>query len=329
MRIILSRTDGIGDVVLTLPMAGALKEKFPDCTIIFLGRNYTRPVIECSRFIDQFVSWDDASRDPDPISFLASLQAGAIIHAFPVKEICRTAKKARIPLRIATARRYFTWFTCNRLLHIPRRNSDLHEAQLNLKMLGPLGINRTFSLSEIPALYGFLPALPDIPIQHPAPGKLNLILHPKSKGSAREWGLDNFSKLIDLLPKEKFNIMVTGTTEEGAMMRKFLEKYHDRVQDMTGKLNLAEFISLIHNSDALVAASTGPLHLAAASGIHAIGLYAPMRPIFPTRWAPLGKNADFLVIEKQCRDCRKTTDCQCIRDISPESVAERLTISEI
>jgi ADP-heptose:LPS heptosyltransferase len=98
---------------------------------------------------------------------------------------------------------------------------------------------------------------------------------------------------------------------------------------MTGKLNLAEFISLIHNSDALVAASTGPLHLAAASGIHAIGLYAPMRPIFPTRWAPLGKNADFLVIEKQCRDCRKTTDCQCIRDISPESVAERLTISEI
>jgi hypothetical protein len=40
MRIILCRTDRIGDVILTLPMAGVLKEKFPGCTVIFLGRNY-------------------------------------------------------------------------------------------------------------------------------------------------------------------------------------------------------------------------------------------------------------------------------------------------
>ena len=37
MRIILSRTDSIGDVVLTLPMAAALKQSFPGCTVVFLG----------------------------------------------------------------------------------------------------------------------------------------------------------------------------------------------------------------------------------------------------------------------------------------------------
>ena len=38
------------------------------------------------------------------------------------------------------------------------------------------------------------------------PQKFNLILHPKSKGSAPEWGLNNFEKLIRLLPKDKFKI---------------------------------------------------------------------------------------------------------------------------
>ena len=335
MRIILSRTDSIGDVVLTLPMAGVLKKTFPDCTLIFIGRDYTRPVIELSKHIDLFVNWDEISGIGEPASRVRSftkLRADAIVHIFPVKDICRLAKQAEIPLRIATARRTFTWGTCNRLLHIPRRNSNLHEAQLNLKMLRAFGIDPEFPLSEIPEYYGIRKPASDT--QDPVSGilhpeRFNLILHPKSKGSAREWGLENFSSLIDLLPEEKFNIMVTGTAAEGALMTGFLKKYSARITDLTGKLDLSGLISLIGSSDALVAASTGPLHIAAALGTHAIGLYAPMRPIFPRRWAPLGKKADFLVLDKKCTDCRKTMNCRCIRSITPESVVEKLTISEI
>jgi len=58
-RIIISRTDSIGDVVLTLPMAGALKEINPGCKIIFLGRDYTRDVVSLSKHVDEFASWDD------------------------------------------------------------------------------------------------------------------------------------------------------------------------------------------------------------------------------------------------------------------------------
>lgn len=336
MRIILSRTDSIGDVVLTLPMAGVLKQNFPDAVLIFLGRDYTRPVVELSRFIDRFVSWDEiaAARDKrSKIDFLARLEADVVIHVFPVKEICRVAKQAGIPLRIATARRYFTWTTCNRLMHIPRRNSKLHEAQLNLKMLRPLGIDRPFHLDEIPPFYGISPSRVPRPetvqpaglVHHQDNTIVTVILHPKSKGSAREWGLPNYSKLIGLLPEKKFRIFITGTAEEGAQMEDFLRNHASRVIDMTGKLNLSELISLIGVSDALVAASTGPLHIAAALGIHAIGIYAPMRPIFPQRWAPVGVNADHLVLEKKCNDCRKTMDCHCIRSITPESVALKLT----
>jgi ADP-heptose:LPS heptosyltransferase len=42
---VISRTDSIGDVILTLPMAQVLKLNFPDSTISFLGRSYTREII--------------------------------------------------------------------------------------------------------------------------------------------------------------------------------------------------------------------------------------------------------------------------------------------
>jgi heptosyltransferase-3 len=57
---------------------------------------------------------------------------------------------------------------------------------------------------------------------------------------------------------------------------------------------LDELIAFIFNADGLLASGTGPLHLAAASGIHALGLFPPSRPIHPGRWAPLGKKAEYL-----------------------------------
>ena len=263
------------------------------------------------------------------MELLKELKADVIIHVFPVKEICVAAKRAGIPVRIATARRFFTLFTCNRLLHIPRKNSDLHEAQLNLKMLKGLGMEREFGLEEIWSLYGMNGRTGGQADgwtggRGDEGGRFRLILHPKSKGSAREWGLENFSKLIDLLPVDTFEIIVTGTKDEGSMMAGFLEHHRGRITDLTGKLTLAELIDLIGSSDGLVAASTGPLHIAAALGIRAVGLYAPMRPIFPQRWAPVGKNATFLVLDKNCSDCRRSMDCKCIRSIRPEEVVEKL-----
>ena len=341
-NIILSRTDSIGDVILTLPMAGVLKRYIPGCTITFLGRSYTKPAIEACENVDHFLAWDEIQL-PDARYRIKDLNADLIIHVFPDRTICKLAKQAGIPIRIATSHRWFTQLYCNELLHFSRMNSDLHEAQLNLKMLAPLGITEEFTLAEIPNYYGLtkLPSGNPTPspspkgegsssepasgIRHPASGILNLILHPKSKGSAREWGLDNFSRLIDLLPKDKFNVFITGTKEDGYLMKDFLEKHKDDVTDLTGKLTLSELISFIASCDGLVAASTGPLHIAAALGKHVLGLYAPMKPIYPKRWAPLGKNADYLVFDKEgCTDCKKSTDCSCIRGIRPEEVAEKL-----
>ena len=89
-------------------------------------------------------------------------------------------------------------------------------------------------------------------------------------------------------------------------------------------MNLDQLIGFIDKSDGILAASTGPLHIAAALSKNALGIYAPMRPIFPTRWAPIGKNAHFFVLNKNCNACKKSAKCICIEEINPLDIAQKL-----
>lgn len=316
--IIISRTDSIGDVVLTLPMAGIIKNKFSNCKIIFLGRNYTKDVISLSQHVDDFLSYDDVIKlnKNERIEYFKKLNATHIIHVFPVKEIAYLAKLSKIKTRIGTTNRVWHWFTCNEKVKLSRKNSDLHEAQLNIKLLAPLGINKNYTTDEISKNYGFtkIPTLETNNINLIDKNKTTIILHPKSKGSAREWGLENFSSLITQLDKVKYQIFISGTAQEGELVKDLLIK-HPEVINLTGKLSLQQFIAFINHCDVLIAASTGPLHISAALNKKAIGLFAPMKPIHPGRWKPLGVNAHYLVLNKDCNDCKKNMDCNCIRQI--------------
>lgn len=326
-RIIISRTDSIGDVILTLPVAGFLKTIFPTAELIFLGRNYTRDVVALSTNIDHFVSWDEVENHDvlKQINFLKEIKADTILHIFPKYEIARAAYKAKILNRIGSTGRIYHYRYCNKLVKLSRKNSSLHEAQLNFKLLKPLiGKVEIPTLEEIQKYYGFQKkSLKDDKIAALLDqNKFNIILHPKSKGSAREWPLNNYSDLINLLPEEHFKIFITGTNDEGKLMQKFLAENKTRITDLTGKFSLKELIAFIAAADGLLAASTGPLHLAAAMGKITVGIYPSIQPMDPGRWAPVGKNAHFLVKDKKCSDCRNSLNCHCINEISPQQVSD-------
>jgi len=327
-RIIISRTDSIGDVILTLPLAGILKRKYPRSKMVFLGRSYTEEVIAACKHIDSFLDWDEISRagKQEGTSMLASEEADLIIHVFPRREIALMARKAMIPYRLGTTNRLYHWGNCNRLVSLSRRKSELHEAQLNIKLASGITGIKFLSLPEIGKMYGLnntaplnddLKALID-------PGRENIILHPKSQGSAREWGLGNFMKLIELLPEDRYKIFVSGTREEGELMGPSGIFEHAKVTNICGMMSLGQFMSFIRACGSLVAASTGPLHLAAALGIRAVGIYPPIRPMHPGRWAPLGPKASFLVKGKECNDCSSGSKCSCMEEIEPVSVKKLL-----
>lgn len=307
-------------------MAGFIKKNFPQCKVIFLGRNYTKDVIALCEFVDEFINYDELEKlsQQDRIAELKKINADVFVHVFPKKEVAQLAKNADIPLRVGTTNRLYHWLTCNKLISLSRKNSDLHEAQLNFKLLSFLNIETSASLNEISEYYGFtkVPKLNDEYWQLIDSNKFNVILHPKSKGSAREWGVANFEKLIEILPKEKFKIFISGTEQEGKLMPELLK--NKNIIDLTGKLSLEQYIAFINAADGLVAASTGPLHIAAALNKKSIGLFVPKRPMHPGRWMPIGKNANYLVFDKDCVDCKNGKDCNCIVKINPKQIVDLL-----
>ena len=308
-------------------MAGLIKKNYPQCTIVFLGRSYTKDIVSLSEHVDEFINYDDIEKlsKKQRVQFLKQQAADIFLHVFPKKQIADLAKDAKIPLRVGTTNRFYHWLTCNKLIKLSRKNSALHEGQLNLKLLSFLNIETDLALNEIRSYYGFknIPAIEEEYNALIDNKRFNLILHPKSKGSAKEWGLQNFEKLIKLLPKDKFKIFISGTVQDGKSMLDFLTKNKD-VVNLTGKFTLQQFIAFINASDGLVAASTGPLHIAAALNKRAIGLFSPKRPIHPGRWMPLGKDAHVLVFNVNCQKCQKKLDCDCITRIKPERVLDLL-----
>lgn len=319
--IIISRTDSIGDVVLTLPMAGLIKKFYPQSKVIFLGKTYTQPVVALSKYVDEFINWDELQKLPNPVDALKSYKADVFIHVFPNKAVAKLVKEAKIAVRIGTFGRLHHILTCNKKVLFSRKKSELHESQLNLKLLSPLGISQYVELDEMINFYGFekIPTLKSELNNLIDPKKFNVILHPKSKGSAKEWGLANYLQLTKLLPKDQFKIFISGTAEEGKLIGNTFD-FDENVVSLIGKLSLTDFIAFIAKTDGLVAASTGPLHIAAALNKKAIGLYAPKQPIHPGRWKPVGKHAQAVVFNQNCEQCIKGLDCDCISKIEPQTV---------
>lgn len=331
---LVSRTDAIGDVVLTLPVCGQLKQLFPGCRVVLLARTYTQAVAEACPWVDDFLNSDDLLTLPATaqIRTLRQWQASAILHVFPNRHLAKLARQAGIPVRIGTRNRLFHWLTCNRLVALSRKNSLLHEAQLNLRLLQPLGYQPDLPLPALGALALLQPravlppAVQDLLLPR-QPGQLNVILHPRSRGSAREWGLSHFGALARLLHAAGHRVFVTGTAAEGEELRAWLAEHRPALAgDLTGQLTLAQLLAFIAATDGLVAGSTGPLHLAAALGRHALGLYPPIRPMHPGRWAPLGPYAGCLVYDRpDCTVCRsQPAACTCIRAILPAQALARI-----
>ena len=294
-RILISRPDNIGDVILTLPMATIIKKYYPDSEVLFLGKPYTKPIIEDCRFVDKYINWEEVRQDKN---LFQDIQADLIILVFNKREVAEIAKKAGVKWRIGTSHRLYNLWTCNRFVHFSRRKSDLHEAQLNLKMLTPLGIKEEFSLGQIKDLYGWRSGKPDKKKFNSffSDTKFNLMLHIKSFGNAKEWESSEFLQFAGKLPANHFHLIITGTEKEGKQLQEEIPEIFtlENSTDATGKFDIDDFYKFVQCADGLVSCSTGPLHIAAARGIHALGLYPSARPKHAGRWGPLGPKAEYI-----------------------------------
>lgn len=320
-HLIITRTDNIGDVVLTLPIAAFLKTRFPALKIGFLCRGYAAAVVRQCRAIDYVLEVEQLG---DPVAALRASGADTIIFGKPDRKLAKAARQANIAQRIGTSHRVFHWLYCNRLVHFSRVKSALHEAQLNFALLKPLGIELTPALAQIADWYALEAPAYDGPLALDA-RCFNLVLHPKSNGNGREWPVDHFARLAMLLQAhDDIRLWVTGSEKEGQWLAQHATALlaQPNVTNACGRLTLAQLAGLIAAADGLIASGTGPLHMSAALGQRSLGLFPPVKPIHPARWGALGKRAENLCQPVVCSGCSDAATCRCMQAITPESVAQ-------
>ncbi|CAN5474480.1 glycosyltransferase family 9 protein [soil metagenome] len=328
-KILVIRTDNLGDVILTLPVITALKKAFPDSQISFLIKKYTSDVVENYPGISEVIHIENYPGLSKLSELFRAKKFDAVLNVYPRYKIALAGLFSNIPFRVGTAYRWYS-FLFNYKVKVHRKDGKRHESDYNLDLV------RTLLRSIAPIQEGFNLELKneinfktDIKIYEVLKHKLQskyrfsfdspyIIVHPFSKGSAKKWHPDNFVKFISKFQAENktHTIFMTGDNSEKDLIKNLISKLENsnRVIDISGELSLKELIELINMSGLFISNSTGPLHIAGALNKKNISFFPKVIPTNSERWKPLGENS--LVFEPES----DAPDSDFIEGISPEKV---------
>lgn len=137
-KVVVSRTDRIGDVILSLPVFATLKRCYPQTETFALVRNYTSDVVLSSPHVDQVIPFEPNESVFSTYKKLRKIDAEIMLALFPRFKIAAASFLARIPIRVGTAYRWYS-FLFNRRIHEHRKDSVKNEAEYNLALLEALG----------------------------------------------------------------------------------------------------------------------------------------------------------------------------------------------
>ncbi|MCF8240688.1 MAG: glycosyltransferase family 9 protein [Melioribacteraceae bacterium] len=327
-NILLVRTDRIGDVVLTLPLAAIIKKHFPESRITFLIRSYTKELVSGNPNVDDIILLrEENSKLPikKNIDLIKSHQFDVSITANPSFDVALILFFSGIKKRIGTGYRWYS-FLFNRKFFEHRKHGTKHELDHNMNLLRLIGIEEGLSFENVP--FNIHVDVKNIRKIEKLLNELNIdssksiiIFHPGSGGSSIDLPFLHQKELIELLARElNVNIIVTGSENEKQIGDKLMVS--DKIKNMSGKLNLGELIALISKSDLLIANSTGPIHIAAALNKYVIGFYPKIASCSVTRWGPYTSKREIFTPTLECSNCsrKQCEELNCMASINIQNV---------
>ncbi len=208
------RTDRLGDVVLTLPMARAIKNALPNAHVTFLASEYTRPIIERCPDVDEIRTINTKTSFWNIIRQFG--KSDAAFFPSPRFQLALAAFLARVPKRIGTGYRWYSFLFSDKIYE-HRKTAEHHEAEYNLRMLASVGI--TADAGE----------LPNIKLQSPEIqfvdqwiveqlGGINAkfaVLHITSGGSTQPWPVQKFIEVgRAIVERYGISIVLTGVNAD-------------------------------------------------------------------------------------------------------------------
>src|SRR5674476_226394 len=205
-NLLIVRTDRIGDVVLSLPLAELVKKNYPYCRITFLLKDYTKSLAEGHPFIDNILTIKEKNSKISLINNIRQIRKNSYDTAVVVYPTFITSLiifLSGIPKRIGTGYRWYS-LLFNYKVYEHRKNAQKHELEYNINLLKYFGIEENVN----PANVNFnlkiaqrddervrtILRVKGIDLKKPV-----IIIHPGSGGSAVDLPINKFKELIAII----------------------------------------------------------------------------------------------------------------------------------
>jgi heptosyltransferase-2 len=294
LRILIARTDRIGDVVLTTAIPREIKKNNPKAFVAVLVREYTKDIFTANPYVDEIIV-----RSPEKTLWtnLKKIRSYRFTHAvtlLPDKKLNRLFFLAGIKTRIVSGFKFYQFAVNSKSVFRRKYNPLRSEADYCMDAVRKIGIKAESIDSEICLTPGEKEQSAAIKQKY-AEGKKKIIgVHVSSGNSAPNLKPAEYRLLIEQLVKNPdFAVMVT----DNAPPKEVLDIANVTYPNIDKKLR--EAIVNLSALDVLISASTGPMHLAAALKVGTVSLFCPMTACSPILWGPLGNKVRYIIPAKE------------------------------
>jgi len=323
-RIVLVRTDRLGDVVLTTPAISAVRSAYPDAHIAMIVRPYTELVVRENPYLDECIVYDKDKKDKSVISSLRfamelkkkNFDVAIIFH--PTNRMHIITYLAKIPRRIGYDRK-FPFLLTDRVPDT-KHEGKKHERDYNFDLLGRIGVTSAQRQLYIPPNADAERFTDDILSKNNiSPNERIVAMHPGASCPSKIWPSERFAKLADrIISAYRVKVLIIGGDDRRDIfcvnsVKKFMQEH---AVFIAGGLNVLQLSALLKRACLFISNDSGPVHVATAMQTPVIAIFGRNQPgLSPKRWGPLGPNDVVLHKDVGCRgaclahNCNKGFDC--------------------
>ncbi|MBN1114156.1 MAG: glycosyltransferase family 9 protein [Oligoflexia bacterium] len=308
--ILITRTDRIGDLILSLPVVRTLGRVFPNEPLYMMVSSYAAPVVENYPGISGVVYYDNAEgygvdRTKLVTQQLRDLKCRAALMLVHDSDVLSILKKAGIRERYGTLTKLSGIFSYTKWIAQHRSRVEYHELEYNLKLLKLLGVKESDydHTLELPVSHSSVERAFDKlkSIGFTAPASGYVVIHPTMGGSALNWKYAYYAELASMIIESSgVPVVITGSKEDARITSSIKQHIKGPSYDTGGLFSLKELTGLISRAKLFVGPSTGPMHIAVATSVPVVSIFSPVLVQSPKRWGPYSKNAVSVVPEADC-----------------------------
>ena len=279
-RFLISRLSSLGDVVCSLPAAGALKQAFPESEIVWAVDPRFAGIVRSCRHVDQVLEVKPKLKPDSWPTIEGEFDAALDLQGLLKSGLVLKGSKAKVKVGYHWQREG-AWLFSSRVIPDP---SSLHVVDQYVDVARSVGgeaDRADFGLEPLPESL--------LSVQ----SKLNsnrpfVVMNGGAGWATKRWPPAHFATLIDLLADKGMDtVLIGGKSEDDLGVQAEIERNCRSTPILlAGQTSIPELVALLSIAKAHVGGDTGSSHLAAGLGIPAIGLYSITKPI---RSCPYGQ----------------------------------------